>query len=199
MTKQEQDLVYFRTGIQELEDYLLSEELYWTLASNRQSAALSRLTLGGLLMALVRLSCLPGTPHDMFLFQDLQDQLAVIREKRRSVWEQKVTREIGARLDLWRNYLEDYQQFPEKHYDAYQQEVRWRVMLQLLEREISSPFPEEAILQALDEMLHTFLVPGKFIWESVLSKVFERQEYWFLYGNLRAFLDLKGDIHDRST
>src|SRR3989339_1254274 len=99
MTEINKDLDYFQKGIYDLEEYLLSTELYWNLPG------LSRLTMGGLLLAKVRLQESKLLPDQQLLFQELIRELETATIKWRVAWENKIFREIGSRLTLWQNYL----------------------------------------------------------------------------------------------
>jgi len=188
----EKDYAFFQAGVRELADYLLSGELFWQLSV--READLPRLTIGGLLLARARLRVRLIAPAAQADLTALEVQMEAIRSKWRSAWERKAGREVHARLDLWRNYLADYgrelpyhfYQSPERHADAYPQEVRWRVMLQLLSGEFSSPPPELEALPGLDAMVKSYWLPGEFVWEADLMTGFPQQDYWFLYGKLKS-------------
>jgi hypothetical protein len=96
-----QDLSYFQAGMESLEAYLLSEELFWPLTGD-----LPRLTIGGMLLAGKRLEVRAEAGEWM----SLSDSLDAVCMKWRSAWERKAGREIHARLDLWKNYLEELRQ-----------------------------------------------------------------------------------------
>jgi len=163
MSKLDQDLQYLDAGLRELQEYLLSKELYWTLSA---SASLPRLTLGGLLLARQRLG-----PR-----ADAQSaQIEAIHSKWRTAWDAKASHEVRARSDLWKNYLQDYRESPKSYVSEYGQQVRYRAMLTLL-GEASDPF---------DEFVKSIFVPGEFIWEKECAGNFQREQFWFLFGKLR--------------
>jgi hypothetical protein len=174
------DRLYFEVGIQELTEYLLSDELYWPVSA--RGVDLPRLTIGGLLLAQARLHAW----HKHMDIASLEDRMGAVRLKWRVAWERKAAREFQARLDLWQNYLSDYRYAPDRHADAYPQEVRWRTMLQLLLDQLPASSSGGASLAGLDRLLETAFLPGKFVWEPQLSSAFSQKEFWFLYGNLRA-------------
>jgi len=164
-----QDQRFLEVAIPELKDYLLSDILFWSLG-----AKLPRLTLGGLLLAQRRLRAQNLGTH-------IHPKIATLRERWRAAWERKATKELNARLDLWRNYLVDYRSNPESHAVNYRHEVRWRVMLELLLTDISANLIE---LTALDELLNKKLVAGNFIWSQSYQNQFAQDQFWFLYGYL---------------
>ena len=164
-----QDQRFLEAAIPELKDYLLSDILFWSLG-----AKLPRLTLGGLLLAQRRLRA-------QHLGVQFHPKIATLRERWRAAWERKIAKELNARLVLWRNYLNDYRSNPESYAKDYRNEVRWRVILELLLTDISANLNE---LTALDELLNKKLVPGKFIWNGNFKSQFSQDQFWFLYGDL---------------
>ncbi|NQU30215.1 MAG: hypothetical protein HQ525_06070 [Anaerolineae bacterium] len=169
MPTPEQDLHFLEVAIPELKDYLLSDILFWPLGAKQP-----RLTIGGLLLAQRRLRA-------QHLGVQFHPKIAALREKWHAAWERKAAKEVNARLDLWRNYLNDYRSNPESHAINYRHEVRWRVMLELLLTDISADLIE---LTTVDELLKGKLVPDKFIWKANLENQFSQDQYWFLYGFL---------------
>jgi hypothetical protein len=178
MTSQEKDRAYLEAGIPEVENYLLSEELYWPITA--RGFDLPRLTIGGLLLAKKRLEARKER------FGSLLAQLEAVRSKWRTAWETKARREVGSRLGLWSNYLADYRQNPEAHADTYPHEVSLRVMLELLLDELPSSLSERESLSQLDNVLRANFLSGDFIWEADLQAGFPREEYWFLFGRLKS-------------
>ena len=163
------DQNYIETALPELKNYLLSDILFYPLMGQ-----LPRLTIGGLLLAQRRLRAGNlGTHLDL--------KLATLRDKWRAAWEKKSAQEMDARLTLWRNYLSDYRTDPENYATDYRHEVRWRVMLELLAKEVDQ-IPTE--IGVLDELLHVKFIKGKFLWDKNLQNQFAQDKFWFLYGKL---------------
>jgi hypothetical protein len=175
MSMLEKDSAYFQEGMESLEAYLLSSELFWPLKANQP-----RLTVGGMLLASQRLRARLSSAE----WGSRAEQLDRVRLKWRSAWERKAGREVHARLDLWRNFLDDVRQ-SEPGAGMYPQQVEYRVMLQLLRNELTVPVPDLEAVDALDRLLHTLWLPGAFVWDADLSGVFPEPEFWFLYGRLK--------------
>lgn len=169
MPTPEQDQAYFEAALSTLKKYLLSDILFYPL-----TGSLPRLTLGGLLLAKRRLEAGNHAPH-------LTRKLAAVKEKWRAAWIKKAAAELDARLTLWRNYLNDLQNDPEEYATDYPREVRWRVMIALLVDEAEQTPPE---LAALDQSLRVKLRASEFVWDDSLKSEFDREKFWFLYGNL---------------
>lgn len=188
MTGAAYELGYLKVGVELLDAYLQSNELYWSMAASPPPGepVYRQLTLGGLLLNQQRLLARPLTQDMDFERQDCVTKLQEIIHRRPVAWERKASREFQSRLRMWGNYLQEYRDDPENHADRYAYEVERRVMLQLLEpygREVSRA--EHELLDALDGILRVMLVPGGFIWDVDLTPGFQKEVYWYLYGELR--------------
>ena len=172
------DMAYLEAGIPEVEAYLLSEALYWPVRA--RGYRLPRMTLAGLLLALERIRA--GDQP----VASLAAQLEAARSKWRVAWENKAAREYRARFGLWKGYLEEYRENPEQHADAYPYQVRYRVMLHLLEVELPVEPKEMEALKGLDAFLRVSLAPSDFLWDPRLEAAFPYEVYWYLYGKLRT-------------
>lgn len=170
------ETAYLQAGVPELKEYLLSRQIYWPVSARGYD--LPRLTLGGLLLASRRLAAV-GAP-----VESLVTQMEAVRSGWRVAWENKAQLEFKARFRLWKNYLMETRQDPEEHAGAYPHEVRYRVMLQLLDGELPVHPEEDQALSALDKVLRSLLAPGPFVWESELQEAFPSGVYWYLYGKL---------------
>jgi hypothetical protein len=175
MTTLENDNAYFQEGIESLEAYLLSDELFWPLKANQP-----RLTVGGMLLASQRLRARLSFSE----WGSRAEQLDQVRLKWRSAWERKAGREVHARFELWRNFLDDVRR-SESEAGMYSQQVEYRVMLQLLRDELTVPVPDLDAVDALDQLLRTIWLPGTFVWDVDLTSVFPEPDFWFLYGKLK--------------
>ncbi len=172
----ETDALYLKAGLEELESYLLSGEVYWPLGRS----SLPRLTLGNLLLSRLRLKARG------LLSAAEEARLEEQRFRWRIAWEKKVQREFRSRLRLWKNYLEDYSETPSAFASDYPQEVRQRAILELLQAELATPLPETLLLGQLDDHLRTVFIPGPFLWEADLQPAFPKETWWYLYGRLKG-------------
>ena len=171
MTIDDPDLRFLNEALPQLQDYLLSGELYWPL-----SGSLPRLTPGALLLVLTRIRVTqPG------MAPKLQQQFEVTRTKWHTAWEKKVAREISNRLRLWSNFLADFANSQEQTADSYPAEVRGRAILQLLLPELPDSSLATALVE-LDMALEAQLHPSEFLWDARLQVVFPKDDFWFLYG-----------------
>ena len=127
------------------------------------------------------------TPGDLRAELERLDQtLDDMRSHWRVAWEAKAAREFHARLNLWRDFLQEYRDHPENNADRYAYEVQRRAMLDLLAPDATgAPQAERDLLRSLDQLLRAVLVPGEFAWEPDMQGGFPQDEYWYLYGRLK--------------
>jgi hypothetical protein len=175
MNSPEKDKAFFQSGLQQLEDYLLSKELYWP--SSVHTTDFTQVTLGTLLLIRERLKGwrTPG-------LTELTMQMDAVRLKWRSAWEEKSRREVRARGELWKNFLAEARQHPVESARQYPYEVRLRAILTLLLDDIRET-PADW-LTSLDAELHRILKGDAFVWDPSLGWNFPKSSFWFLYGTL---------------
>jgi hypothetical protein len=183
------DLGYMRAGLAAMERYLLSKELYWNLGASSPPGepAYPPLTLSGLLLSQARLHARSLDMNQRDELARLDEQLDEVRTQWRVAWTNKAAHDFRARLNLWRDFLEEYREKPEANADRYAYEVHRRVMLHLLLSEAADiPSAEIDLLNGLDRLLQAVFIPGDFVWEAELASGFPRETYGYLYGKLRA-------------
>ena len=188
MPTAEYDLRYLKAGIEQLENYLLSGEIYRPIgiSASPRETPYPQLTLGGLLLARQRLRATAQSPAQQVELAHLEDEMDTTRQKWLTAWGRKAEAEFRARLRLWRNFIAEYRQEPAINEDRYAYEVSRRVMLQLLSRETHAlPTAELELLNSLDKVLRAVLLPGDFVWDAVLVSSFPKAIYWYLYGQIK--------------
>jgi len=161
MMSTQKDYHYLSAGVSQLENYLLSKELYYPL-----SLELPPLTLGGVLLSLARM----GTQAAKF-----DEQVEAVHLKWRSAWAVKSTQEIRARSELWANYLAEYLDDPKLGARLYAQNIRYRAMMNLLGK----------IEDDSDAFVKSVFKEGRFVWEDECAPNFSRKTFWFLFGTLK--------------
>ena len=157
----QKDSQYLSAGVPELENYLLSKELYYPLSLN-----LPQLTLGGILLSLARM----GKQAIQF-----EEQVEAVRSKWQAAWDVKSSREVRARSELWINYLAEYRADPKMGVRLYSQNVRYRAMLGLLGKTEDDS----------DAFVKSVFREGKFVWEEECAPNFSRETFWYLFGTLK--------------
>lgn len=173
MNSPEQDKAFFESGLQQMEAYLLSKELYWH--SGVHTKDFTQVTLGAMLLVCERLKGW-RTPGMM----ELAAELAGIRSKWRSAWDEKAGREVRARSELWKDYLAEARHASAESARQYPYQVRLRVILSLLLEDTRQATPD--LLTALDAELRRMLRSGAFVWDKSLEWNFPQESFWFLYG-----------------
>ncbi len=179
----EADLAYLTLAVPDLQDYLLSQELFWPLPAmggSIRERGVDQMTLGGVALALARLKCLDAAQADSFARQVEQ-----VRARWRSNWSRKAAREFSSRVGVWGRALDDLLGERSGRQAAYPAQARLRVMLELLRQEMAPDAPKElGELAALDARLKAAGKPGEFIWEPSLAACFAQETFWFLYIHL---------------
>jgi len=185
MHQLEQDLTYVQSAVHDLENYLISDVLYWpirTAGNRRLPAGMTQITIGNLLLSLKRLKALMSADgQEKTRLNSLLEEIERIKERGKSKWTKKVIEEIRSRLRQWDHYLEELKSGEISHGD-YIYNIRQRVILDMLMAELDQALPrEQARLQALDESLRSSTHPANFIWDADLQLVFPQDAYWYLY------------------
>jgi hypothetical protein len=188
MTSADYDLGYMEAVAELLQNYLLSDEIYWKMTSNSPPGepGFPSLTLGTLLLSQQRVASRNLTTLQNNRKLSLLNKIEEIRMKWLTAWRSKAKEEFRSRLHLWGNYLEDLRQDPQGNADRYAYEVSRRVMLQLLLGEAEGiPEAELQMLRGLDGIIEGLMSPGEFVWDKDLAAGFPAQEYPYLYSQLR--------------
>jgi hypothetical protein len=184
------ELRFLKAGIEVLESYLLSKDVYRSIGVRAKDGEppYPQLTLGWLLLSDIRAQVANLSSAQRSELERLHIQLETTRARWQSAWRSKAQAEFRARLRLWRDFLEEYLLNPQGNFDRYPYEVSRRVMLELLRIESRQISEAEAdVLTGLDATLQAVLVSGEFIWDEALVSSFPRSTYWYLYGSLQEY------------
>lgn len=171
MNSPEKDKAFFLAGLQELEPYLLSKELYWHVSA--PTTDFTQLTLGALLLVRERLKGWGDADAT-----ELARQLDAVRLKWRSAWEEKARREVRARSELWKEFVTAR----DASASQYPYQVRLRAMLTLLLDDLREN-PSEMLTSLDMQLKHKFLASA-FVWDVKLQAYFPQDKFWFLYGSI---------------
>lgn len=166
-----------------LKPYIYEAELYGPMPGD-----LPKLTVGGLLMRLSRLSALPDllSPSQRETVRVAQSQFEAVRKEWAVAYEGKIQRELKVRLSALYQFFNECADNLRGCSDDYPSMIEKRVMVELLQDEASALNSLPAVLKggitALDNKNHRYFEAGKFIWDSRLEPAYPPQKYWFLYG-----------------
>jgi hypothetical protein len=140
-----------------------------------------------LLLAKARLEARRLSIEQSGRLSQLEAGIEVHRTHWYTAWTKKAEREFTARLRLWRNFIEEYQQNPAANIDRYAYEVNRRVMLHFLRAEVNHiSDQEQEMLASLDKILSAVFIFGEFIWDKELQNGFQPQTFPYLYGTLKV-------------
>ncbi len=144
------------------------------------------LTLGNLLLAQKRLQATVQTGPQRDDLDHICQELEASRAHWWVAWKKKAKAEFKARLNLWGEFLEEYDKEPDSNYDRYDYEVGRRVLLQILLSEVDDiKEADHESLSGLDRFLRTVFIPGEFIWDNKLAAAFPEIVFWYLYGEIK--------------
>ncbi len=179
-----QDLKFIESAAQSINDYVLSDLLYWPMDVEPASLGIgvSRTTLGLIYLVVehIRLKSLNEEQAERFAIA--QAEIQKVHRKWKVAWEKKAVEEFKARSRQWSNFLNKDLENRAERKTRYRVEVRNRVILQLLLLDI--PEKENGLILALHRMdgsLKGLLAKGDFIWAEDLKPVFPEEKFWFLY------------------
>ena len=179
------DLEYLQIGVEEIKDYLLSEELFWPVTGRPSGGRpfFLKMTIGNLLLSEHRLATLSAerllSPSEESEFLRMQQGFEVVRSKWQVAWESKASKEVQFRSKQWMQTLEELKSDRYQYAPYYRTEVRVRVLLELLADQVSQK--DRVKFQAFDTALKGMLKPGEFIWQEELAPGFPADKYWYLY------------------
>ncbi len=188
MSDATRDLGLLRSIAADLEAYLKSDVVYWSLTdSGSIRQHYPQLTLGGLLFAQARLQAMAGrlSPPQHTELAEVSQRIAGIRARWRANWLRKAEREAATRLNAWARAVREPSQ------GDYPAAVQSRLMLALLLDDAgdeSAPglAGARARLSTLDSLLRGRFEPGRFALDDDLQPAFPAEAFWYLYGRPMA-------------
>lgn len=181
-----EDLAVVREMANEMQDYLLGDDVYHTLiVKTPQGEERIQSSCGDLL---ARLHKLAGQEKQLSAAQ--REELAAIRRRidagtgsMRSQYHGLIEREIRARLNSLKWYLDDCAEDPRACRVQYPFEIRNRQrvaeLMKALGDDASADLQSE--VEAIDRRLREATVSGEFVWDKRVKDVYPRDEYWYLY------------------
>jgi len=175
-----QNLLYLHAGLEQLKDYLLSNEIFWNLSL---PANYPQFTLGNLLLAAAELQAASQSmAADSSQWRGLLAELAKQKKEWRTNWERKAQKEFGARLRQWVQYVDELAESRNRVPAHYKTDVRVRALLELLAAEAPALRGQ---LASPDARLKHLVADGDFIWDEEVKGAFPKSKYWFLYVKLK--------------
>lgn len=180
------DLVVLQAVAAELDEYLVSDELYRTVVVPLSGGTQSiQMTGADLLTRLHRLCTLRDglKPHEQSQLDALQHQVRQTIAHLNSRFQLRLQREIRARLDSLRWFLDDCETEPQRCHIEFPFEMRNRQRVEEALKEIDEPLDDslKSRLESIDKRIRDIALPSPFVWDDRLQPAFPRDRYWFLY------------------
>lgn len=169
----------------EMEAYLMSDSMHWTMAKRD----MPRLTIGGYLMRQQRL---PILRKHLRAAEQARLEVAIKHFDQTLVekvvrFEHRAHQELHAFLSEWTCYLRSLTEYRAHAVNRYASEVDTRVVITaVIDKLLETPYqldpriPSE--LTVLDRSLQRHWQAGKFVWEPVWQLAYPQEKYWWLYG-----------------
>ena len=186
MPAYETNQAFIQAAIGELQDYLLSPELFWTLSVQPPpgSPPFLQLTLGNVLLAVDGLHAVDEQAGPA---RGVETQrLLAAWEAARSRWpaqlERKALRELAVRVRQWKSFVDDV--LETQSAEDYASGVRPRlVAARLLDWLPDQPTTTETRTQLaqLDSRLASYLEPGPLVLDGVMAVRYTAGAFPFLY------------------
>jgi len=182
----ESNQAFVRAAIGELQDYLLSPELFWTISAQPPpgSPPFLQLTLGNVFLALDRLQA-GGEHPGATLWIDTQPLVAAwdaAQARWPAQFERKAVRELASRVRQWKSYVHDV--IETQSAGDYAGNVRPRLVAErLLDWLPDQPTTAEARSQLaqLDSRLAPYLEPGPLVHDAGMAVRYPAGTFPFLY------------------
>ena len=180
------DLAILQAMTDELEEYLVNDELYRTVITHTPAGD-RKLTMTGasLLSVLWRLQ---GERDDLPTQQRewLDSVAAQVKEITKSLktrFHARLLREMKARLGGLNWYLDDCSDDNRRCRANYPFEIRNRQRIEEIVKAVGDDIPDDLAsqLRAIDGRIRQYAKPAEFIWDKRLEKIFPRDPYWYLY------------------
>jgi hypothetical protein len=170
------DLRAVEAMAERLVPYVYETELYGQMPGD-----MPRLTLGGLLMRLYRLSAISSllTPEQQQRLRMAKESLEKTQTQWRVAYEGKIQQELPARI-------KSLEQFARSCMEIYPSGIEKRVMAEVLKDEaerlaVLSPETRLALTNVDGKIRRNVKPGGSFIWDRRLELAYPRDKYWFLY------------------
>lgn len=181
-----EDLAIVREMANELQDYLLGEEVYHTLVVvTSQGEERIQSSCGDLL---ARLHKLAG--QSKLLSPAQRDELSSIHRRidattktMQTRYHGLIIREVRARLNSLQWYLDDCDEDRRQCRVQYPFEIRNRQRIGEMVKVLGDKQPPDiqAEIAAIDSRLRETTVSADFVWDNRVKDVYPREEYWYLY------------------
>lgn len=180
------DLAVAQAMTAELNDYLFKEDLYRQMLVHTPAGdQRPQMTGGDLLTRLYRLHGEGDllTVEQRRALDQVQGQVEQVTQELHARFHERLLREVRARLNSLRWFLDDCRQDRTRGRTEYPYEIRNRQRIEEILKALPDPLPTELAdaLQQIDRQIENMTNATDFIWENRLESIFPRKVYWYLY------------------
>ena len=180
------DLELVEAMVAELEDYIIKNDVDRTLTVRpSQGDENIRMTGGDLLARLHRLQGERDalTPAQQARLDAAQKAAETTIYSLRTRFHQRLQREMKARLDSLRWFLDDCRSDLQRCRTEFPFEMRNRQRIEEILKELGQNVPSELtdLLRQIDKRIKEVANEQGFTWDERLEKVYPRDTYWYLY------------------
>ncbi|MEZ4734684.1 MAG: hypothetical protein R3E79_46930 [Caldilineaceae bacterium] len=180
------DLLIVEAMANELEPYLIGDDLYHTLRIRTPEGDYNMQMTGADL--LTRLHRLQGeradlAPAEQSRLNTLKARVDATVDSLHTRFQERLQREIKARLDSLKWFLDDCPADRQRCRVDFPFEMRNRQRVEEALKLLDYQLPEELqrTLQKIDSQLRQIATPSEFLWDERWRSIFPPQPYWYLY------------------
>ena len=180
------DLGIVEAMADELEEYIVANELYRTLSLHTAEGNQTLQMTGADL--LTRLYRLQGERHllsaaDQVRLDAVQNRVDNTIYSLRTRFLERLQREIKARLDSLKWFLDDCLADRQRARVEFPFEMRNRQRIEEALKMMSYQLPEaqQSFLRQIDARIRQVALPSEFLWDERWKTIFPPQPYWYLY------------------
>jgi hypothetical protein len=180
------DLEIAEAMVGELEDYIVGDDLYRTVVMHTGRGD-ERLNMSGanLLTRLYQLSAQrEQLPPELHVRADgVQVEADAIIYSLKTRFDERLHREMKARLDSLRWFLDESLSDPQRGPANYPFEIRNRQRIEEILKRIEPTLSdkERKALKSVDQRIRQLTHGCPFIWDETLESIYPRSPYWYLY------------------
>ena len=180
------DLTIVTAMVEELEEYIIKDDLYRTLIVRTATGEVRlQMTGGDLLTRLHRLSHEGDrlSADQQQLFDRISQSAEKIIYSLKSRFNDRLQREMKARLDTLRWFLDERAGERGQARANYPYEIRNRQRVEEIVKRLGGGLPADLAeqLTQVDHRLRMLTTASEFVWDPALKSVFPQHPYWYLY------------------
>lgn len=180
------DLQIVEAMADELEAYIVGNDLYRTLRVRTKEGEYNLQMTGADLLS--RLHRLQGewamlSPAEQIRLDAVKARADATISSLRTRFQERLQREIKARLDSLKWFLDDCPADPQRCRIEFPFEMRHRQRVEEALKQLNYQLPEplQHTLHQIDTRLRQVAMPAEFLWDERWKIIFPAHPYWYLY------------------